>query len=248
MFVVYFCIMSFLVFSEANLPERLRILEIPSDPDKRSWRWSQSSLLIFENRNLPYYYSCIVSVVSFGLWKLNNESKKNDTQGLLWIISSFFVLEWMQFPNSHTAETPRNYAQYSPEIFQRCLSRQGCSILSLVDTVLVDVWIVTEHCVCADPAWSSHSSVCAQRCSSEKKQTVLRKPWIDRSRVQLLRGALSEGSSVDAQGDTFPWNEFLWDESLCESSLDDPRPRLYLCRGSPDPGLSASLPGSWGVL
>lgn len=85
----------------------------------------------------------------------------------------------------------RQWRCCSPEILQHCFWTHGCTIVSLFDAVLVDVWIVTENCVCADPAWSSHSSVCAQRCSGEKKQTVLRK-LVCRSRVQLGCGVLSE--------------------------------------------------------
>lgn len=36
----------------------------------------------------------------------------------------------------------------SPEILQRCFLTQGGSFISLFDTLLVDVWVVTEHCVC----------------------------------------------------------------------------------------------------
>lgn len=46
--------MSFLFFCEVNLAERQNIPEFPSDPDKWSWKWLRSSLLIFENRNLYF--------------------------------------------------------------------------------------------------------------------------------------------------------------------------------------------------
>lgn len=50
--------MSF-VFCEVKLAERQNILEFPSDPDKWSWKWLQSSLLTFENRNLrSYHHMC----------------------------------------------------------------------------------------------------------------------------------------------------------------------------------------------
>lgn len=124
--------------------------------------------------------------------------------------------------------------------------------IRLFDTVLVSVWIVIEHCArwpslifpqqCLDQARR-----CAQRRSTKTKQTVLRE-HVCRSRVQLSHTRLKEDSYVDGERDTFPWNELLWDESLVWAPQMTHDPVCICAGGSPDPGLSASLPGSWGVV
>lgn len=88
---------------------------------------------------------------------------------------------------------------------------------------------------------------CAQRRSTKTKQTVLRE-HVCRSRVQLSHTRLKEDSYVDGERDTFPWNELLWDESLVWAPQMTHDPVCICAGGSPDPGLSASLPGSWGVV
>lgn len=124
------------------------------------------------------------------------------------------------------------------------------SSICLVDTLLVHVWIVTEHRVCADPAWSSHSGVWTRQSDVQRDAgSKQNKPvWENKSvnpRVHRhLTGLLSRWRRSHIP---LKWASAGW--KLCESSPDDPRPRMCLCRGvgSPDPELSASLPGSRGV-
>lgn len=88
---------------------------------------------------------------------------------------------------------------------------------------------------------------CARRRGTKTKQTVQREHvcW---SRVQRSYTGLHQDSYVDAERDTFPRNELLWDESLVRAPQMTHDPSCICAEGSPDPGLFASLPGSWGVV
>lgn len=72
---------------------------------------------------------------------------------------------------------------------------------------------------------------CAQRRSTKTKQTLLRE-HVCRSRVQLSHTRLKEDSYVDGERDTFPWNELLWDESLCELPRWPTTPSVFVQGGA----------------
>lgn len=139
------------------------------------------------------------------------------------------------------------------------IAKNTATLLFYPGLLYVPVWYNFSHCLdcnrtpcvcwlslifpqqCLDP-----TRRCAQRHRTKTKQTGLR-DRVCRSRVQHSLTGLKEDSYLDGERATFPWNELLWDESLVWAPQMTHDPVCICAGGSPDPGFSASLPGSWVV-
>lgn len=127
-----------------------------------------------------------------------------------------------------------------------------CSSECLFDTFLFCVWIATLALVRADPAWSSHSSVWSGPADERGDAGPKTKQTGTEGACLCIQSSLQP--HTDTEGVLSRWKKshipLKWASlgwKLWVSSPHDPRPCLYLCRGSPDPGLCASLTASWGV-